>query len=115
MYDSIKNTLLLLVATSTFSYADECKIMTSPLDIPTMRLGYTNWHSQTVPLYVLKTDKYTTFGEAYQDFDESITEQIKTTVCTKQKWDGVANYKIEWQTTKDSHFFIATYDVYANK
>jgi len=96
-------------------FANNCKIMTSPLDLSQMNFGYTNWYSSTVPIVATKTFKYTSFIDAYNNFDKDFTELIKKDVCKKNKWAGVANYKIQWQQTKNTYIFVGTYDVFDDK
>jgi len=96
-------------------YAGDCQIITSPLDVKEMRFGYSNWNAMTIPIVTTKDFKYTSFVDAYSEFDTSTRKYIKETVCKKQKWDGVTNYKIEWQETDKKYNFIATFDTFANK
>lgn len=107
--------LLPIMVINSVSFASDCKIMTSPIDLSTMRLGYTNWYAQTRPIVEGKTFKYVGFTDAYSEFDEKFTKIIKEKVCKENKWAGVANYKIEWQQTKDAYNFVGTYDTFGNK
>ena len=112
----IKSSIVLLLGVGSLFGADaECKIMTSPLDMKTMRLGYTNWQTQVTPIVNTTTFKYKSFVDAYSEFDASVSKSIKKTVCKKNGWSGVANYKIEWQQTDKTYIFVATYDAYADK
>ena len=107
--------IVLLGFGSLFGAEVECKIMTSPLDTKTMRLGYTNWQTQVTPIVNTKDFKYKSFVDAYSEFDASVSKSVKETVCKKNGWTGVANYKIEWQQTDKTYIFVATYDAYADK
>jgi len=111
-YLTIAVTSLLL---STSIHAQECTIMTSPIDLSKMRFGYSSWYVQTAPIVSGKDFKFTSFVDAYSDFDKKFTQYIQETVCEKGKWDGVANYKITWQQTKNSYNFVGTYDAYSNQ
>ncbi len=104
-----------LVVTGAMALAGECSIITSPLDFSTMRFGYSSWYSQTRPVVEVKTMKVTNFVDAYSEFDELFTQNIKDVVCTKNKWDGVANYKITWQRTENGYIFVGTFDAFAYK
>ena len=115
MKKTLKIGVILLLIYGVNTFANDCKIMTSPIDLTKMRLGYTNWRARTLPIVSTKDYKYTSFIDAYSDFDESTVKYIKEIVCKKNKWDGVENYQIEWQQTKDTYNFVATYDVFANK
>lgn len=106
---------LAIMSFTTQSVATECKIITSPLDMTTMNFGYSTWNAQTTPIVTSSTYKYTSFVDAYKEFDNSLRAYLKETVCEKNKWDGVANYKIQWQQTDKSYNFTATYDTFSNK
>ena len=93
----------------------ECKIMTSPIDLSKMTFGDSSYYLSIVPIVAGKTYKYTSFFDAYQEFDASARKYIKKNVCTKNKWDGVVNYKIQWQQTDKMYNFTATYDAFGNK
>ena len=113
----VVNSMLVLLGVGSLFGADvTCKMMTSPLDVKTMRLGYTNWQTQVIPIVDINDNfKYKSFVDAYSEFDTSVTKSIKETVCKKNGWNGVANYKIEWQQTEKTYVFVATYDAYADK
>lgn len=106
---------LAVITLATQSAASECKIITSPIDLDTMTFGYSNWNAQTTPIVTTTDFKYTSFVDAYKEFDDSLRAYIRETVCTKNKWDGVANYKIQWQQTDKTYNFTATYDAFSNK
>jgi hypothetical protein len=106
---------LVLLTMGTQSVATECKIITSPFDSSTMTFGYSNWNAQTIPIITSSDFKYTSFVDAYKEFDSSLRSYLKETVCKKNKWDGVANYKIQWQQTEKTYNFTASYDTFSNK
>lgn len=106
---------MVIMSFTTQSMAAECKIITSPLDMATMSFGYSNWNARTTPIVTSSDFKYTSFVDAYQEFDDSIRHYLRDTVCKKNKWDGVANYKIQWQQTDKAYNFTATYDTFSNK
>ncbi len=112
---SLKLLLTLSIILGTNSFAKDCKIMTSPIDLSNMNFGYSSYYISTVPIVTGKTYKYTSFFDAYQDFDKTTKKWIKDNACTKNKWDGVANYKIQWQQTDKMYNFTATYDTFGNK
>jgi|GEM_PF-1873678 len=116
----MKRTVLKIMSLVAFtlgtqSVASECKIITSPLDMPTMTFVYSNWYAQSTPTITASDYQYTSFVDAYKEFDEKLRNHIKETVCKKNHFDGVANYKIQWQQTEKVYDFTATYDVFSDK
>ncbi len=111
----MKNIMAAMLLGGAVLSGAECSIMTSPLDPASMRLGYAGWNARTVPIVNTKTFEYTALIDAYKEFDQSIIAHIKESICKKNKWNGVANYKITWQETDKLYHFIATYDAYAVK
>ncbi len=112
---SLKLLLVSFVIFGENSFAQECKIMTSLIDLSKMTFGYSSYYIQTVPIVTGKTYKYTSFFDAYQDFDTSAKQSIRDSACKKNKWDGVVNYNIQWQQTDKMYNFTATFDAYSNK
>lgn len=112
---SLKLLMLALIMHSSSVFAQDCKIMTSPIDLSKMDFGYSNYYLSIVPIVESKTFTYKSFFDAYQEFDASAKKWIRDNVCTKNKWDGVTNYKIQWQQTDKMYNFTATYDAFANK
>jgi hypothetical protein len=106
---------LLLIAATTNSFAKECNIMTSPIDLSTMKFAGSSYYLQTVPIVTAKTFKYTSFFDAYQEFEKNARQWFKDVVCKEKGLDGVANYKIQWQQTDKMYNFTATFDAYENK
>lgn len=111
----MKKILLTLCFLVSFSFASDCQIITSPLDTKSMTFGYSNWQGLIVPIVDGETFKYTDFLTAYERFDNSVRQNIKEAVCKKSGWDGVVNYKIQWQQTDKKYNMIATYDAFAYK
>ena len=112
----MKKTVFVLLAASSFTMAGECAIFTSPVDFSVMRGGYSTWYTSTQPIVNIKKNyKFTSFGDAYKEFDEHVRKEIKEIICEKQKWSGAANYKIVWQQTERSYQFTATFDTFAYK
>lgn len=111
----MKKVLMILFFMVSFGFSNECKIITSPLDLNNMSFGYSSWQGQTQPIVNGETFKYTGFLTAYQDFDKYVNKQIQDIVCKKNGWNGVVNYKIQWQQTDKMYNFIATYDTFSYK
>lgn len=112
---SLKILIALSIIFGVNSFAKECTIMTSPIDLSKMDFGYSSYYIQTVPIVTSKTFKYTSFFDAYQDFDKNAKKAIRESACKKNKWDGVSNYKIIWQQTDKMYNFTATFDAYSNQ
>jgi len=106
---------LLTFAFTTQSMAKECQIRTSPLDSKTMTFAYSNWNARTIPIITTTDFEYTSFVNAYKEFDESLRRYLRETVCKKNKHSGVANYKVEWQQTDKAYNFTASFDVFSQK
>jgi len=104
-----------LLLTINFLFAAECKLMTSQLNLNNMELGYSSWYGRTIPIVTSETYKYTDFLTAYSEFDVYVRDKIREDVCKKNGWNGVANFKITWQQTKDTYNLIATFDAFAYK
>ena len=102
---------VMLVGISTNLMANSCEIFTSPVDRVLLKEIQSSWNGRTVPIINPKTHKYTGFLEAYTSFDNSMKSMFKKESCSKEKWSGVANYKIAWNIGKSEYSFIATYDL----
>jgi len=107
--------ILMLSLIVGMSYASECQIMTSPINLNKMVFGDSSWYAVTIPIVEPKTYKYTSFVDAYDRFDRKARNVIKEVICKKNKWDGVVNYKVKWQQTKNTYIFVATFDAFAKK
>ena len=103
---------LLLITNSLLA---DCKIMTSPINLSKMTFVDSGYYLAVVPIVSSKTYKYTSFFNAYQDFDMSVRKYINQTICIKNKYNGVVNYKIQWQQTDKTYNFTATFDLFVNK
>ena len=111
----MKKYMLLLASIITLSFTKDCHIMNSPIDLNKMNFGYQNWHSRVVPIVGGKDFKYTSFSDAYKEYEKSVYDSIKESVCKNNGWDGVVSYKIDWQQTDKTYNFIATYDTFQYK
>lgn len=101
----------LILGLSVSSLTAGCEILTSPVDRSLLKETRASWQGQRVPIYVLKTKKYTDFLTAYKEFNADMTKMFKDSLCKKNGWSGVANYKIEWDIGDKQYNFIATYDM----
>lgn len=106
---------VMLLTLTTQSIASECKIMTSQLDHAKMNFEYSNWYARSIDIINATNFKLVSFSNAYQMFDASLRSYVKESICTNERVDGVANYKIQWQQTDKAYNFTATYDVFSNK
>jgi len=88
-----------------------CEIMSSQVDKKMLKEIRSSWQGQTIPIVDSKTYKYTSFLTAYQSFDEDMRKSFKDTVCKKNGWSGVSNYKVTWDIGDKTYTFIATYDM----
>jgi len=111
----LKALLIILTMYGTNTLAKECTIMTSPIDLTKMNFGYASYYISTVPIVTSETFKYTSFFDAYQDFESLAKNWIKDNACEKNKWDGVTNYKIQWQQTDKQYNFTASFDAFSYK
>lgn len=111
----MKKIILGLICLVSFSFAEKCEIMTSPIDLNKMRVGFSTWQGQTIPIVDGKTFKYTDFLDAYSEFYNNMEKKANETICKKNGWDGIANFKIEWQQTDKIYNFILTGDVFTYK
>jgi len=112
---SLKILIAILIVTGTNSFAKDCKIMTSPINLSKMTFAGSSYYLQTTPIVAGKTFKYTSFFDAYQEFENNTRKWFKDTICKEKGLDGVANYKIQWQQTDKAYNFTATFDAYENK
>ncbi|QOP45660.1 hypothetical protein [Sulfurimonas paralvinellae] len=113
---SLKLLIAIFIASAgTNSFAKDCNIMTSPIDLSRMTFAGSSYYLQTIPIVAGKTFKYTSFFDAYQEFEKNTRKWFKDTICKEKGLDGVANYKIQWQQTDKMYYFTATFDAYENK
>ena len=111
----MKKFLILLSLLSVSILAKDCLIVTSPVDFTAMQASSTASKVAEIASQDLKTFKYKSFTDAYNEFNKETKAYITKEVCEKNNWDGAANYTITWQQTKDLYFFVATFDPFAFK
>jgi len=112
---SLKILIAMLIVIGTNSFAKDCTIMTSPINLSKMTFAGSSYYLQTIAIVTGRTLKYTSFFDAYQEFENNTRNWFKDTICKEKGLDGVANYKIQWQQTDKAYNFTATFDAYENK
>lgn len=107
----------LILSTSLFSkQTTPIWVRTTPPDYNKMIIVDTSASTTTI----LKTKKvngkkqYVTFTEAYSEFHKKSLATIKSFI-KKNNFDGVCNWKISFEVTKDGYYFLSTYDAYVYK
>lgn len=111
--------ILLFVLFSFCLYAKDANpvwIRTSGPDYTKMTVVDTSASTTTI----LKTKKvngkseYVTFTDAFTDYHKRNVATIRQ-YLDKNKYDGVCNFKITFNVTKDGYYFLSTYDAYVYK
>lgn len=92
-----------------------CDIMTSEIEPSSMQFIKSNWHSKTVFVIDIHSNRQRSFTDAYNAFENETRNNILNIVCTKDKRSGVANYLVTWQAREKAYYFTATFDEFIYK